>query len=221
MTNPVDIPVTSDRVLGILEKQLERMRGMHYGYYQQFFHAAHLFTAIILIGIALSLWPAFAAVDFLIPFFVVYAGFFCAYLLCYNLFARIYANALEKKINEMVGQDVLVAHRMEDVYFYKTPGAKYVGLDLSNASSFIGAITISYQAAGALIYIITAYRAYQLLPTYTEPTAVSYFAPLTWYWGLLAIWTLGHLAYLLWFYIGGKPEREIAAIVNDAYGTKI
>ena len=45
------------------------------------------------------------------------------------------------------------------------------------------------------------------------------YAPLGFYWPLLAVWTVGHLAYLLWFYVGGKPEKAIAAIVNDAYGT--
>ncbi len=202
-----------ERRLSILEKQLERMRSMHYGYYSQFFQALHLFTVITLAIVGLSLAPTFRAAAFLLPFFVVYAGFFCAYLLCYNLFARIYATAVEKKINALMGEDLLVAHRMEDVYFYRTPGEKFVAIDLKQPWTCISASTISYLFSSAILLVFGAYRAWQLLPVYTP-----HFPPLHLYWVLLAIWTLGHFAYLFWFYVGGKPEKQIAAIANEAYG---
>ncbi len=88
-----------------MQAQLERMRGMHYGYYVQFFQATHLFTVLTLANIALSLYPPFRAAILILPFFIVYAGFFCAYLLTYNLFARIYSTALEKKINQTVAAE--------------------------------------------------------------------------------------------------------------------
>jgi len=109
----------ADTQFRVLQGQLERMRGMHYGYYIQFFQAAHLFTVLTLLNIAVSLYHPLRAAIFVLPFFIVYAGFFCAYLLTYNLFARIYATALEKKINMILGGDFLVAHRMEDVYIYQ------------------------------------------------------------------------------------------------------
>ena len=216
MTSP-DPPLGTplgDKRLSLLEKQLERMRSMHYGYYVQFFQATHLFTVIALLTLLVSLYHPFRAAIFVLPFFIVYAGFFCAYLLCYNLFARIYATALEKKINAVTGADFLVAHRMEEVYFYRTPGAKFVALDLTRPGTFIGASTLSYTFGGVVLYLLAAYRAWQLLPQLAHR-----FPPVALFWPLLAVWTLGHLAYLLWFYVGHGPETEIAAIVNDAYGT--
>lgn len=209
-----DTPI-AELQLRILEKQLERMRSMHYGYYNQFFQATHLFTVIVLLNLAVSLYPPFRAAIFVLPFFIVYAGFFTAYLLCYNLFARIYATALEKKINKLLGQRHLVAHEMEEVYFYRTPGLKFVALDLKQPWTMISASTASFTFGGVVLYLIGAYRAWQLLPELTPK-----FAPLHLFWPLLAVWTLGHLAYLLWFYLGGKPEKQIAAIVNEAYGTE-
>ena len=203
-----------DKQFQILEKQLERMRSMHYGYYAQFFQANHLFTMIALLTLGVSLYHPLRAAIFVLPFFIVYAGFFCAYLLCYNLFARIYATALEKKINTFIGGDYLVAHRMEEVYFYRTPGAKFVALDLVQPWTFISASTASYTFGGVVLYLIAAYRSWQLLPELAPR-----FWPLHLFWPLLAVWTLGHLLYLLWFYIGHGPERKIAAIVSDAYGT--
>ncbi len=203
-----------DAHLRVLQAQLDRMRGMHYGYYVQFFQATHLFTVLTLLNIALSLYPPFRAAILLLPFFIVYAGFFCAYLLTYNLFARIYATALEKKINAALGSELLVAHKMEDAYIYRTPAPKFVAIDLGRPYTFIGASTVSFTFGGVVLYLFAAYRAYQLLPALT-----SHFPPFAVYWPLLAVWTFGHLAYLVWFYVGGKPEKTIAAIVNDAYGT--
>jgi hypothetical protein len=201
--------------LRVMQAQLERMRGMHYGYYVQFFQATHLFTVLTLANIALSLYPPFRAAILLLPFFIVYAGFFCAYLLTYNLFARIYSTALEKKINAAVGAKLLVAHEIEDAYIYRTPAPKFVAIDLGRPYTFIGASTVSFTFGGVVLYLFAAYRAYQLLPDLSSRFAL--FGPAI-YWPLLAVWTLGHLAYLLWFYVGGKPEKTIAKIVSDAYG---
>ena len=199
--------------LRVMQAQLERMRGMHYGYYVQFFQATHLFTVLTLANIALSLYQPFRAAILLLPFFIVYAGFFCAYLLTYNLFARIYSTALEKKINQAIGAKLLVAHEIEDAYIYRTPAPKFVAIDLGRPYTFIGASTVSFTFGGVVLYLFAAYRAYQLLPDLT-----SHFPPFAVYWPLLVVWTLGHLAYLLWFYVGGKPEKTIAKIVSDAYG---
>ncbi len=206
----------ADTQLRVLQSQLERMRGMHYGYYVQFFQANHLFTILTLLDLAVSLYHPLRAAIFVLPFFIVYAGFFCAYLLTYNLFARIYATALEKKINALLGGDFLVAHRMEEAYIYRTPGPKFVAIDLGRPWTFIGASTVSFTVGGVVLYLLAAYRAYQLLPEFAP-----HYPPLLLFWPLLLVWTLGHLAYLLWFYVGGKPEKAIAAIVNDAYGTTV
>lgn len=212
MTPSSSDPSLAEVQMRLLEKQLERMRSMHYGYYSQFFQATHLFTVIALLDFALSLLPPLRAAIFVLPFFIVYAGFFTSYLLCYNLFARIYAAALEKKINALVETRVLVAHEMEDVYFYKTPGLKFVAIDLTQPWTFISASTVSFTFGGVTLYALAAYRAWQLLPG-----LIPHFPPLALFWPLLAVWTLGHLFYLLWFYMGGKPERAIAAIVHEAY----
>ena len=212
---PLNPDTLADTQLRVLQAQLERMRGMHYGYYVQFFQANHLYTVLALVNITLALYYPLRAVVLVLPFFIVYAGFFCAYLLTYNLFARIYATALEKKINSLLGAELLVAHKMEEIYFYRTPGIKFVALDLTQPWTTISASTISVTAGGVLTYILAGYRAYQILPA-----LAAHFPPLHLYWPLLAVWTLGHLLWLLWFFVGGKPEKDIARIVSDAYGTR-
>lgn len=208
-------PIKQRELFDTLSKQLERMRGMHYGYYSQFFNAIHIFTALILAIIAISLFPQTSALILVLPFFVVYAGSFCAYLITYNLFARVYATALEKKLNQMLGSEALVAHKMEDVFIYSTASPKFVGVDLANPASAISAITISYLIAGVVVVAVGAYRALQLLPL-LQPK----FPLLAIYWPLLIFWIAIHLAYLLWYFLTADHEKKITAIVNDAYSVE-
>lgn len=200
-------------VLDILARQLERMRGMLYGYYSQFFQAIHLFTVLILAIVALSLLPQMRALILALPFFVIYAGSFCAYLITYNFFARIYAAALEQRINSILGEEVLVAHRMEDVFIYKPASPKFVAFDLTAPSTAISAITVSYTLAGIILIIIGAYRAVQLLPGLIPRCPL-----LKAYWPTLIVWGLLHLVYLLWYFLTAKQEKQIDKIVRDAYG---
>ncbi len=200
-------------VFDTLNKQLERMRGMHYGYYSQFFHAIHIFTVLFIAIIALSLLPQLAALILVLPFLVIYAGAFCSYLITYNLFARVYATALEKRINAVLGEEILVAHKMEDVFIYRTASPKFVGVDLTTPSTAISFITVNYIITGLVLLAIGAYRAAQLLPSLTPK-----FALLSIYWPLLIVFGAGNLAYLLWYFLSASHEKRIKKIVNEAYG---
>jgi hypothetical protein len=208
-----DLETGRREAIDILSKQLERMRSMHYGYYSQFFTAIHFFTVVILAMIALSLWPQMRALILALPFFVIYAGGSCAYLITYNLFARVYATALEKRLNQLLGADLLVAHMMEDVFIYKTASPKFVGIDLANPTSAISAITLSYLISGVVVTLIGVCRAGQLLPILTPK-----FPLLSFYWPLLIVWGALHLGYLLWYFLSASHEKKITRIVEDAYG---
>jgi hypothetical protein len=199
--------------LEILQKQLERMRGMLYGYYSQFFTAVHLFTVLVLAIITLSLFRELRPLILALPFFIVYAGCFCAFLMSYNIFARVYASALEQKINSMVGQNLLVSSPMEDMYIYKTNAPKFVAIDFATPNTALSAVTFQYLFSGLVIFIIGVYRSWQILPYYTQR-----FAILSIYWEILGFFTVTAAIYLMWFFIGAGPERKIATFVSKAYG---
>ena len=65
------------------------------------------------------------------PFFIIsYTSFFCAYLLTYNLFAHIYATALEKKIDRASAAPLVPRTTIEDAYIYrKLRAPKFVAMD--------------------------------------------------------------------------------------------
>lgn len=185
---------------------------MHYGYYDQFFRFSNLSATWVIALFVTAVYPPLALTALLLPFVLIYVGYHSAYLLHYNLFARIYATALEERINGMIGEEILVAHKMEDVYFYPTPGPKFVTWAWSRGVTFIGFATINFFILGGLGFAMSWYRAWQLTTLYADR-----FLPLHFYHPALILWAGINFIYLAAFFIGGKPERTIDRIVRDAY----
>ena len=121
--------------------------------------------------------------------------------------------ALEQKLNQMLGGEYLVATPMEEVYVYKTASPKFVAIDFATPSTALSAVTFQYTFSGSVLFAIGVFRAWQLLPSFTPA-----FPLLALYWPLLIVWTGSALGYLVWFFVTAKPETRITRIVNDAYG---
>ena len=205
---------SSSAPLEILNMQLERMRAMLYKYSDLFYKLIVLgIISIILMAMA-SMTDTFRAVALIIPFFTIYLGVQSAYFLSYVTFARVYATGIEKHINRVAGDEVLIAHRLEAAFLYPLNGAQFAGVPTRLGQSFIGFITIHFWLTGAVVIALASYRAWQLLPTLTLQ-----FPPLRLYFPALILWSLLHLIYLVWYFGARRDERAIKAIVREAYAT--
>ncbi len=209
---PTDTPF--DPSLEILHRQLERMRAMLYKYSELFYKLIVLgVVALILMAVA-SMTETFRAVALIIPFFTIYLGVQSAYFLSYVVFARVYATGIEKRINRMLADDALIAHRLEAAYLYPLDGAQFAGVPARFGQSFIGFITIHFWLTGAAVIALASYRAWQLLPALTLE-----FPPLRFYFPALILWSVLHLVYLVWYFGARRDERVIESVVGKAYGT--
>ena len=96
------IPDPSPTELALLNDQLVRMRGMLYGYSALFFARirdwAMVTLALLVIGSTDVAPAAVAFVPFLVPFAFLETG----YLFFYTVFARRYAERLERRINGLL-----------------------------------------------------------------------------------------------------------------------
>jgi hypothetical protein len=137
----------------MLEAQLERMRGMLFGYSSLFFATirnwAFLSIGLLVLGWSGVLPAAVVPVPFIVPFAFLETG----YLFWYTVFARRHAERLEQAINERLGRDVLVAHRLEAAYFYPPDAPKIAALSVGNPLGFMGAMTIGYSAGAGLLWL--------------------------------------------------------------------
>ena len=197
-----------------LHAQLERMRAMLYKYSDLFYRLIFVSVLALILMTAASTTDALRSVALLIPFFVIYVGVQSAYFLTYVVFARIYATGLEQRINRLLGDEALIAHRQEAEYLFPLRGPQFAGVTPRLRQTFIGFITIHFWLLGAGAIALSVYRAWQLYYELMEA-----FPPVCYYFVALGAWSLLHLVYLIWYFGTRHYERRIMRVVGEAYGT--
>jgi hypothetical protein len=211
----VDAPAIE---LRLLEAQLERMRGMLFGYSSLFFATIRTWTiaclGLLVLGWSGVLPAAVVPVPFLVPFAFLETG----YLFWYTVFARRHAERLEQAINERLGREVLVAHRLEAAYFYPPDAPKIAGLSLGNPFGFMSAATLGYTVGGGLLWMAGLASA----AAYVRSIGGGFLEG-----GLLGLvipaavaWTAAIAAYLVWSSLRRADEDRLLAALDAAYGPR-
>jgi hypothetical protein len=196
--------------LRILEAQLGRMRGMVYRYYELF----HRFIVGGLAAVGLLFIGAFfgptQAAGLLLPFVILYVGFHAASLFSYVIFARTYAVAIERRINRELGTDLLVAHRLEAVYFGAPGDPRLVAASLRRPLTMLAAETWHFTIAGAALFGISAMLGNATVQRLGEPWSVLYLP-------VVIGWAVLNGAYLAWHFIGRRDQQALERLLADAY----
>jgi hypothetical protein len=201
--------------LRLLEAQLERMRSMLFGYSSLFFATIRNWTflciGLLVVGWSGLLPAAVVPVPFIVPFAFLETG----YLFWYTIFARRHAERLEQAINERLGRDVLVAHRLEAAYFYPPDAPKIAALSFGNPLGFMGGMTIGYTVGAGLLWtaglVSTAAFVTPLDSMWRPDLLVSLVVPAA------IAWTLVIAAYLAWIFLRRADEDRLLAALDDAY----
>ena len=196
--------------LRVLEAQLGRMRGMVYHYYELFFRFVG--AGLVAIGglFVGAFWTPTQAAALLLPFVILYVGFHASYLFSYVIFARTFASALERRINREVGAELLVAHRLEEVYFGAPGDPRLVAASLRRPATFIAAETWHFTVVGAGLFVVSVLMGSATVQRIGEPWS-------SWYVPVVIGWALINGAYLAWHFIARPDQRAIEGILADAY----
>jgi hypothetical protein len=196
--------------MSLVHAQLRRMRAMDFKYHALFFRQINFWIAFVALLLVTSLLEPLRAAIFLLPYLVLYAAMQGAFHFHYIVFARRYARALELKINQLNGNDALIAHRLEEAYLFPLDAPRFVGVSWGNLLSFFSAITLHYGIAGTLTWAFALYRAWQLIPQLAPN-----FVPLNFYVPTTIVWTLGNMFYLVWYFIGQRDEQRVEQILSE------
>ncbi len=137
----------------MLEAQLERMRGMLFGYSQLFFVHMRVYTLAALAILVASLWEPLGGAVLLIPFLVPFVFIEASYLFWYTVFARRHAEWVERTLATRTPDRLPAAHRLEAAYFYAPDSPKVAALDLRRPLSHMSAATLTYSAGAALLWL--------------------------------------------------------------------
>ena len=194
----------------VLHAQLRRMRAMDFKYHALFFRQINLWIAVNVVLLVASLLEPLRAAVLLIPYLVMYAAMQGAFHFHYIVFARRYARALERKLNQLNGDNALIAHELEEAYLFPLDAPRFVGISLGNPLSFFSVITLHYGIAGTLLWAAALYRAWQLLPQFATG-----FAPLNFYVPVTLLWTMANVPYLAWYFVGQRDEQKLERRLSE------
>lgn len=204
---------TMDARLELAARQLARMRGMNAAYHRRFFSDIR-FNLLLTFGLfaaGVKLHPAF----YLAVAPVILAGS-CqtAFDASYLIFSRQYAARLERFLNHEVGQDVLVAHRMEDSYLFPLDRRKIVTLGLGSGFTSFGFMTALYTVSGAGLYVVGLGLGLRFLEHLgSMPVAAAYL-------GFVAVTTLAALVIGWWWFVGGEGERRLREVLDPVFSSE-
>ncbi len=192
-----------------LTRQLERMRGMQYGYFTKFFWWVTL-TLLVLMYLLLNLNPMGYLVA---PFLVITAGVQASFYLHFVDFARVHARAVEKKLNQLLGEEVLLGAQIEDLYFYPLDQPKFSGFSFAKPAGFFSVYTLHWCGLWTMIFLYTLSLGYWSLSGDRE--LAGWLLP---YLLLLSGWAFVNVAYLFVYFARGRDLKAVADKLAVGYG---
>lgn len=185
----------------LLSDQLARMRGMLFGYSDLFFRRIRDWAIVAIALLVLGSTDAAPAAVVIVPFLIPFAFLETGYLFFYTVFARRYAERLERRINALVGREVLVAHRLEAAYFYPPDAPKVAAISRGNVIGMMSVTTVGYSIGAVLLWV----AGFSGLLEFSDGLDVP--------GGLLpaaaVVWTLAIAAYLIWSFLSRHDESRL------------
>jgi hypothetical protein len=194
----------------LLERQLERMRGMLGSYSHLFFSHMRVWALATIALLVVSRWEPLGAAVVVVPFLVPFVFLEASYLFYHTVFARRHAAFLEAEIGARLGRPVLHAHSIEAAYFYDPAAPKISALSLSRPLGHMSVMTVGYSLGAALLWVAGMALSNDWLSGRADGLAVLVLPA-------ALLWTVGVVGYLLWIWLGRADERRLEAALRRAY----
>lgn len=195
--------------MSLASQQLARMRGMTALYHKQFFRDTKFFMVVVLALLAGGLLGDARLYLAVAPVALLGAAqtAFDAY---YLIFARHYAAALERHLNQESGEAVLIAHRIEETYQFPLNTTKVVTLGFGPGFTWFGMMTALYTIIGIAGFVVGVAASGSPLAALGGAWQAAYYASL----GTITALTLG---VGWWWFVGGEGERRLRGVIADHF----
>ena len=186
--------------LTILNNQLSRMRSMNKYYHDQFLFDVRIlfFFTIIFHYLALTNNMAYM----LIPFISLFGSVLLAFHAHYLIFSRNYSEFIEIKMNKILGNDVLIAHKLENKYLFPINDRKIVVAKLGSEFTWFGFVTLFITFIGISSYVYSIVR---LLNTDINSN----------YYIFIGLITLITLIIGIWWFLLGNGENRLEKVFDE------
>ena len=184
----------------ILNNQLSRMRSMNKYYHDQFLFDVRIlfFFTIIFHYLALTNNMAYM----LIPFISLFGSVLLAFHAHYLIFSRNYSEFIEIKMNKILGNDVLIAHKLENKYLFPINDRKIVVAKLGSEFTWFGFVTLFITFIGISSYVYSIVR--------LSNTDIN-----TNYYIFIGLITLITLIIGIWWFLLGNGENRLEKVFDE------
>lgn len=195
--------------MSLAAQQLARMRGMTALYHKQFFRDTKFFMVLVLALFAGGLIGDPRLYLAVAPVALLGAAqtAFDAY---YLMFARHYAAALERHLNDQAGQEILVAHHIEESYQFPLNTMKVVTLRFGRGFTWFGMMTALYTVVGIAGYVVGIAASGDPLSGLGSSWQLGYYLTV----GLATAITL---AVGWWWFVAGEGERRLRETIASHF----
>jgi hypothetical protein len=197
--------------LQLLSDQLARMRAMLFAYSDLFFRRIFAWAVVVIALLVLGSTEFAPAAVVPVPFIVPFAFLETGYLFWYTVFARRHAARLEDAINERLGREVLVAHRLEAAYFYPPDAPRIAALSFGNPLGTMSLATLGYTAGAAILWLAGLAGLAGFVDRLREQGLMAFAVP-----GAIA-WTVAIAVYLVWSSLARRDEARFMRVLDESY----
>ena len=186
----------------IYKDQLSRMRSMNRYYHDQFLIDVRVLFVLNTIFIFLSLGNSNAL--YLLPLISLFGSVILSFHAYFLIFSRQYTQFIEKRINTEFDEDILIAHELENEYFFPIDQKKIVVAVLNKGFTWFSFVTLFITFYGVSTF---AWSIYQIINNEMNINFV--------YFILLV--TLVTLSAGFWWFLSGTGEKRLERIFKK-YG---
>ena len=135
----------------LYKEQLSRMRSMNRYYHDQFLLDVRILFILNTVFIFLSLNNKNAL--YLIPLISLFGSVLLRFPAYFLIFSRHYSEFIEKRINSEYDENILIAHELENDYFFPTQDRKIVVAVLNKGFTWFSFVTLFITLYGISSYI--------------------------------------------------------------------
>ena len=186
----------------LYKEQLSRMRSMNRYYHDQFLLDVRILFIFNTVFIFLSLNNKNAL--YLIPLISLFGSVLLSFHAYFLIFSRHYSEFIEKNINSEYDENVLIAHELENDYFFPINPKKIVVAVLNKGCTWFSFVTLFITFYGVSTF---AWSIYQIINNEMNINFV--------YFILLV--TLVTLSVGFWWFLSGTGEKRLERIFKK-YG---
>ena len=181
----------------IYKEQLSRMRSMNKYYHDQFLTDVRVLFILNTVFIFLSLGNLNAL--YLIPLISLFGSVILSFHAYFLIFSRQYTEFIEKRINNEYDEEILIAHELENEYFFPINQKKIVVAVLNKGFTWFSFVTLFITFYGVSTY------AWSIMKLFNNNMNTNFI------YFILFI-TLVTLSVGFWWFLSGTGEKRLEKV---------